>query len=116
LKYQTPQSTPADAKGELLTVKLRYKAPDADTSKLLEFPVAATVSDSPSPDFQFASAVAAFGMTLREVPNRGDLSWDQIGKLARQGLGEDPGAYRAEFLTLIEKAKQLKADRQPQRD
>src|SRR5262249_53228827 len=40
LKYQQGSAPTEAARGpDLLTLKLRYKAPDGDTSKLLEFPV-----------------------------------------------------------------------------
>lgn len=96
---------------ELLTVKLRYKAPDGDASKLIEVPLGAPEIpgfDQASSDFQFAAAVAAFGMKLRGSPAAGDLGWNDIQKIVRGHLGEDPGSYRAEFLTLIEKASKLK--------
>ena len=63
LKYQKPRELSNAAQtGELLTLKLRYKAPDGDTSRLLEFPVAnAPIAvEQSAPDFQFASAVAGF--------------------------------------------------------
>ena len=116
LKYSEP--SPAvdidrKASSDLLTVKLRYKAPDGDTSKLIEVPVKDTpvAFDETSADFQFAAAVAAFGMKLRNSPYAGDLSWSEIQKIARRNLGEDPGSYRAEFLTLIEKAARLQQGR-----
>ncbi len=117
LKYQStvPASPAIDRDAafstELLTVKLRYKAPDGDTSKLLTFPLAAPeipAFEKASTDFQFASAVAAFGMKLRGSPTAGDIGWGDIQKIVRGNLGEDPGSYRAEFLTLIEKASKLK--------
>lgn len=116
LKYSEPSPTAnidRKASGDLLTVKLRYKAPDGDTSKLIEVPVKNTpmAFDEASPDFQFAAAVAAFGMKLRNSPYAGDLSWSEIQKIARRNLGEDPGSYRAEFLTLIEKAARLQPEK-----
>ncbi len=97
---------------ELLTVKLRYKAPDGDKSRLLEVPLAVggiPAFDQASRDFQFAAAVAAFGMKLRGSPAAGDLGWPDIQSIVRRTLGDDPGSYRAEFLTLIEKAARLNA-------
>jgi len=115
LKYQKPEPTPVDApaSNDLLTVKLRYKAPDGDKSQLLEVPLNTTdipAFSQASSDFQFAAAVAAFGMKLRGSPDAGDIGWTEIQKIARRSLGEDPGSYRAEFLTLIEKASHLKPD------
>jgi Ca-activated chloride channel family protein len=112
LKYQKPEpvATTGAVSGDLLTLKLRYKAPDGDTSRLVEFPLAgadAPAFDQASADFRFAAAVAAFGMKLRQSPDAGKLDWTAIQKIARQALGDDPGSYRAEFLTLIEKAGHL---------
>jgi len=110
LKYQAPATERSASSDELLTVKLRYKAPDSNKSRLIESPVQAPVEkafDQASQDFQFVAAVAAFGMKLRGSPDAGDISWQEIQKIARRNLGEDPGSYRAEFLTLVEKARQV---------
>jgi Ca-activated chloride channel homolog len=110
LKYQRPENDSTSASNELLTVKLRYKAPDGDKSKLIEIPLKADdipAFDAASEDFRFASAVAAFGMKLRGSPDAGKFTWSEIQDIARGALGNDPGSYRAEFLTLIEKAKAL---------
>ena len=110
LKYPRPEQDSSATSGELLTVKLRYKAPDGDKSKLIEIPLTADnipAFDAASEDFRFASAVAAFGMKLRGSPDAGKISWPEIQDIARGALGNDPGSYRAEFLTLIEKAKAL---------
>jgi Ca-activated chloride channel homolog len=110
LKYQRPEEGSASASNELLTVQLRYKAPDGDKSKLIEIPLKADeipAFDTASEDFRFASAVAAFGMKLRGSPDAGKITWSEIQDIARGALGNDPGSYRAEFLTLIEKAKAL---------
>lgn len=114
LKYQKvepkPEPTIEATSNELLTVKLRYKAPDGDKSQLLEVPFPAehipTFEES-SADFQFAAAVAAFGMKLRGSPAAGEIKWSDIQGIVRRNLGDDPGSYRAEFLTLIEKASRL---------
>jgi Ca-activated chloride channel family protein len=116
LKYQRPEQDSASASNELLTVKLRYKAPDGNKSKLIEIPLTADdipAFDAASEDFRFASAVAAFGMKLRGSPEAGEISWSKIQGIARGALGSDPGSYRAEFLTLVEKAKQLDAAERP---
>lgn len=110
LKYQRPEqdAVAASTSNELLTVKLRYKAPDGDKSKLIEIPLTADdipAFDAASEDFRFASAVAAFGMKLRGSPDAGKITWSEIQDIARGALGNDPGSYRAEFLTLIEKTK-----------
>ncbi|MFW6038964.1 MAG: vWA domain-containing protein [bacterium] len=114
LKYQQPKgTTEAAASDELLTLKLRYKAPDAPkeqgTSKLLAFPVEDTgraFADAPA-DFRFAAAVAGFGMLLRDSEHQGACSYDAVRDWAADALREDEQGYRAEFLTLVHAAAQL---------
>jgi len=109
-KYQEP-GTPSEAaaSGELLTIKLRYKRPQADTSELLSFAV--TDKDKPladaSGDFRFAAAVAAFGMLLRDSEHKGTASYDLVLQLAEGGRGTDRSVYRGEFLQLAQTAKAL---------
>ena len=119
LKYQGPAAERSAGSDELLTVKLRYKAPDGNESRLIESPVQAPMEktfDQASQDFQFAAAAAAFGMKLRGSPNAGDISWQEIQNIARRNLGEDRGSYRAEFLTLVEKARQLSEPKSQRED
>jgi secreted protein with Ig-like and vWFA domain len=115
LKYQPeaqqlasppPVQTLATATNEAITVKLRYKEPEGTTSKLLEVPLnddARTIEQA-SPEFKFTAAVACFGMLMRESSYAGQLTWDAVRQLAREGKGSDALGYRGEFLQLIEKA------------
>jgi Ca-activated chloride channel family protein len=100
LKYQqpAPRSTAAGA-GETMTVKIRYKQPDADTSGL----ITAVVSDrlSSSPELGFAAAVAEFGMLLRDSAFKGQSSFAAALDLAKRFKGDDPHGHRAEFIRLI---------------
>jgi Ca-activated chloride channel family protein len=110
LKYQskTKLSEAADS-GELMTLKLRYKEPDGQASKLLEFPVTdggATYAKA-SGDFKFAASVAAFGMILRDSPHKGQVTLDGVVELAEEGKGADAHGYRGEFIELVRKAKGL---------
>ncbi len=115
LKYQpeptrpTPPSLPIDeaTSRELLTVKLRAKRPDGDTSELIEVPLAdrgGSFEDASS-DLRFAAAVAAFGMILRDSEHRGEATLPMIARIAGGALGSDPGGYRAEFLDLVRRAE-----------
>jgi Ca-activated chloride channel family protein len=101
---QQPATSP-----ELLTLKLRYKAPDGDTSKLLEFPLTDTGAtwEKSSGDFRFAAAVAGYGMLLRDSPHKGNATWNSVHELAVEGKGADANGYRAEFISLLEKAQSL---------
>jgi Ca-activated chloride channel family protein len=95
--------------GELLTVKVRYKQPDGDTSTKIEFPLtdSGTTWEKSTRDFRWAAAVAGFGMMLRESPHKGSLSWSLVEELAAEGRTEDGNAERAEFVQLVEKARGL---------
>ncbi len=108
LKYQTPvASAGTPASDELLTVKVRYKEPDSDTSDRLEFPLfdrGARFADATA-DFKFASAVAAFGMILRDSPHKGSATIVDVEAWGRAGLGNDAGGYRKEFLGLVERSR-----------
>ncbi|HUT25248.1 MAG TPA: von Willebrand factor type A domain-containing protein [Sumerlaeia bacterium] len=110
LRYQTAgQLTEASASGETLTLKLRYKEPDGETSKLLEFPVVddGFSLDDVSADFNFAAAVASFGMILRDSQYKGDATLETVLDLAEKGKGDDRFGYREEFIQLVEKARTL---------
>ncbi|MEO7725595.1 MAG: von Willebrand factor type A domain-containing protein [Chthoniobacterales bacterium] len=113
LKYQggpTPSPAFRTAKRpqeEMLTVKLRYKEPEGETSKLLERPF---VDDgkafaNAAPDFKFAAAVAEFGMILRQSEFKGQGSLGAVAEWAQEGKGADANGYRAGFLELARKAQ-----------
>jgi Ca-activated chloride channel family protein len=87
----------------MLFVKLRYKDTDGSTSKLMTHPVKDALSSQNS-DFAFASAVAEFGLLLRDSRYRGNSSFASVTELARATLGDDPDGLRREFVTLVEKA------------
>ncbi|MCZ6835804.1 MAG: DUF3520 domain-containing protein, partial [Planctomycetota bacterium] len=103
LKYQSPESPDAPEPAEevaaglefvendeLFTLKLRYKLPDADESIKIEIPVIdeGGTLDQASDDFKFASAVASFGMVLRDSVYKGDSNFDLVLELAIVGSGE----------------------------
>lgn len=109
LKYQKktkPIIQPVGSK-ELLTVKLRYKAPDGDVSKKIELPLVDNKTNKVSADFRFASAVAMFGQLIRNSDFKGDASYNKVISIAKTGLDEDENGYRREFIRLVEAAKGL---------
>ncbi|MBN2163735.1 MAG: von Willebrand factor type A domain-containing protein [Pontiellaceae bacterium] len=107
LMYQKTQLVESD---DLMTVKLRYKLPGADKSRLLVRSVEMSdlISDAPSRNFQFASEVAEFGLLLRNSEYRGNADYSRIIQRARSARGSDDEGYRAEFVRLVEKARLLK--------
>jgi len=109
LKYQDrSRPNPAAQSGELMTVKLRYKQPAGDVSRLISRVVHDRVG-SLTPQLGFAAAVAEFGMLLRKSEFKGHATWSSAQELARRFRGEDPDGYRAEFVRLLELAAALDA-------
>jgi len=109
LKYQrTPSAAPAPsaARDELMTVKLRYKAPDGDVSRLITIPVKNRTGEL-SANLGFASAIAEFGMLLRKSEHRGSSTLADAAALGRRFRGADPDGYRSEFVRLVELAESL---------
>ena len=94
---------------ELAFVRLRYKAPNGNTSKLLERRILQRDIikrlNKTSQRFRFSAAVAAFGQQLRGGKYLEQFSYSDIIRLARGARGEDPFGYRAEFLKLVRQAE-----------
>ena len=92
-----------------MTLKIRYKEPAGETSKLME--VAVTDSQksllTASVDFRFAAAVAELGMILRGSPYQGTSTYASVIELADASRGTDPSGYRREFVELVRKARTL---------
>ena len=108
LKYQrTTEPTEAAGSDELLTLKLRYKDPEGDKSKLIETAVkdANQTYAQASEDLRFAAAVAGFGLMLRESEFKGDLTLGAVLELAEASRTTDENGYRAEFVELVKKAR-----------
>jgi len=107
LKYQKSVQTSSSADSdEILTMKIRSKDPEKDKSVLSEFTVKgpARKFSSASQDFKFAAAVAAFGMVLRDSPDKGSANMESALEWAKEGRGSDKNGYRQEFIRLIHRA------------
>jgi len=96
---------------EYAFVKIRYKLPDGDASRLIETPVTGENEvaslDAASADQRFSVAVAAFGQKLRDEDATATFGYDAILDLAGSARGADPFGYRAEFLSLVRLASAL---------
>jgi Ca-activated chloride channel family protein len=107
LKYQMPtQTTSAASADELLAVKLRYKAPDGDESRL----ISSVVTNQPQEirvNLGFASAVAEVGMLLRKSQHAPTANYEAAIARARKFRQDDPEGTRAEFVKLAELAASL---------
>jgi Ca-activated chloride channel homolog len=113
LRYQNKPEPEAVADGpvnpEWMTVKLRYKEPDGDTSKLIELPctnIGGAITQA-TQDMQFVASVAAFGMMLRHSQHQGTASYDRVIALAESGKKGDP--ERQACIDLMVTAKTLAA-------
>ncbi|MGJ8616421.1 MAG: vWA domain-containing protein [Sulfitobacter sp.] len=89
---------------ELGFLRLRYKAPGSDTSKLIETPISADTTQS---EAGFATAIAGFGQLLRSSDYLGDWSYADAIALANRSKGDDPFGYRAEAIQLMRLAASL---------
>jgi Ca-activated chloride channel family protein len=110
LRYATPEPrTAAGQSSELGFVKIRYKLPKSDTSRLLTTPIGRSVEfarfeDAPR-DARYAASVAGFAELLRGGRHSGALSFDDVLRMATAARGEDAFGYRSEFLQMVRAAK-----------
>jgi Ca-activated chloride channel family protein len=94
------------AGGELGMLKLRFKQPGAETSRLLQKPLQRTLLKAQaSPRLRWSAAVAAYADLLRGGSHVGNFGWNEVRALAASAQGEDRWGYRAEFLQLVDRAR-----------
>ena len=98
---------PKDTPRELCNIKLRYKDPEALTSKLFSTTVGTDIKKAgeTTDRFRFSAAVAEFGMILRNSKYSGNATVEDVVSLASGARGTDPDGYRAEFIRLVQSAK-----------
>jgi len=117
-KYTQPQGAGAARGGgaangassnEMLTLRVRYKLPDADNSTRMDVPLVDRVAafERATTDFRFAASVAEFGMILRNSPYKGTARMDSVLDIAEGAVGPDRNGYRKEFITLVQRARNL---------
>jgi Ca-activated chloride channel homolog len=111
LKYQPSKNniTSLSNSQEIMTIKLRYKKPDEDLSKLITHPVidSHVALVNTSDNFRFSAAVASFGMLLRNSEYKQMANWQQVISLATAAKGADINGYRAEFIRLAQAASSM---------
>ncbi|MBK8811656.1 MAG: VWA domain-containing protein [Acidobacteria bacterium] len=110
LRYGKVEPSDTKFSDELLTVKLRYKEPTGVESKLLTMGLLDRQAgfETASDNLRFASAVAAFGMVLRDSRYKGNANLNSVWQMANAARGYDLKAYRSEFLELVRKAADLR--------
>jgi Ca-activated chloride channel family protein len=96
-----------DAPRELCNIKLRYKDPDALTSKVFSKTVGTDIKKAgeTTDRFRFSAAVASFGMILRNSQYKGTATLNDVVTLATGSRGTDADGYRAEFIRLVQAAR-----------
>ncbi|GAB5524579.1 MAG: VWA domain-containing protein [Roseivirga sp.] len=109
LRYRKLKKLENQFDAELATVKVRYKQPKGRKSILVSHAVgvASQGFDDCSADLRFASAVAMFGMLLRDSEYKGNSSFQTVEELAQASRGTDTNGYRAELVSLIQTAALL---------
>ena len=103
-------------KDELAWLRLRYKLPTSDTSKLIEQALKTndiSETSKTSADFRFTAAVAAFGQQLRGGKYTNAFGYADILKLAQEGRSRDHFGYRGEFVALVNLANSLDRGNNP---
>lgn len=105
LKYQDMQLKESN---DIMHIKLRYKEPEGIESKLVEYPIDDNkISKEPSENFRFASAIAEFGMLLRDSVFKGSSNYDHVIEIAEKSKGDDTEGYRSEFIKIVKLAREL---------
>ncbi|MCF2488787.1 von Willebrand factor type A domain-containing protein [Dyadobacter sp. CY347] len=114
LKYQKTNASEIGNSDEMLTLKIRYKKPDSEQSTLFDLPVknASKSFASCSENLRFASAVAEFGLLLRNSEFRGKAAYQSVITRAKTALGKDEEGYRAEFVQLVKTADALSSGKE----
>ena len=104
LRYGNTAATPQAHGDEVAHLRLRYKLPGEDASKLITTPIArASLKAAPSDTLRFAATVAAYADALRGGSRIGDWNWDEIERSARRV--QDGERERGEFVELVELAR-----------
>ncbi|MCA9407846.1 MAG: VWA domain-containing protein [Candidatus Omnitrophica bacterium] len=102
------QKKDAVVSSDLLTVKFRYKKVDENKSRLVQKSLSTDqITENPLKGFQFAAAVAEFGLLLRNSDFKADASYDSVIEGIENSLDNDKFGYRRELLGLVERAKQI---------
>ena len=114
LRYGTKQPVVSTDANEVAHLRLRYKLPDAQASKLIETPILrSSLVARPSETLRFASAVAAYADLLRGGAHVGDWTWNDVAAAARNARGDDRNGLRGEFADMVEQARRIVAQSAP---
>ena len=110
LKYQeNPEAKINHNSTEIMTIKLRYKEPTSDMSRLMVKPIEDNNNsfENTSNNFRFAASVASFGMVLRNSEFKQHSNYEDVIAWAKTAKGNDQNGYRTEFIELVKHAASL---------
>jgi Ca-activated chloride channel family protein len=111
LRYRHAAEKEIGNASEIAFLRLRYKAPDGEHSKLIERALhTRSIIDNlsrTSDSYRFSAAVAGFGQLLRGGRYTEAFDYDAVAELARGARGEDEFGYRGEFQRLVNLASSL---------
>lgn len=114
LRYGAKQAAASANTDEVAHLRLRYKLPDAQASKLIETPILRSpLAAQPGEALRFASAVAAYADLLRGGTHIGDWTWNDVARAARGASGGDRNGLRREFVELVDHAHRVVARSTP---
>ena len=111
LRYESNIQNKTGHSSELAFLRMRYKAPGGNKSRLIEWPLERSdilrSIKRASSDFRFAAAVAGFAQLLRGGKQTGNFSYENVLGLATNSRGRDISGYRGEFVRLVHLAESL---------
>jgi Ca-activated chloride channel family protein len=118
LRYRKQGAGGEGRANEVAFLRLRYKAPGGEVSKLIERPIRKAdikrALSQTSDNFRFSAAVAGFGQLLRGGKYMGQFDYDEVRLLANGAKGDDPFGYRGEFVALLDLAQSLSGEKTAQ--
>ena len=99
-------------KKDLALFKIRYKKPDEDKSKKIQFRISPNVvkPENAGTNTQFALAVAQFGLLLKDSKYKEKANYDSVLKYAKMSKGKDDDGLRSEFINLVKTAKAIDSE------
>jgi Ca-activated chloride channel family protein len=108
-RYSRPADrSKASLRDEMAYLKVRYKDPQGSKSKVIEQPIKSTPLNAKiSENFNWAASVAGFGMLLRDSEFKQNATLEDMLHLAEENKGKDEYGYRAEFIYLIQKFREI---------
>ncbi|NUO78255.1 MAG: VWA domain-containing protein [Lysobacter sp.] len=108
LRYRDAPAAQAGKGGEIANLKLRYKRPGQDDSRLIQTPILRSqLRARPGESMRFAASVAAFADALRGGSRYDGWGWERIAREARAACSDNCGNQQGEFIGLVQRARAL---------